>query len=83
MIGSGSFCTVEGVKASAFGFPPVKPRGPWQVRAAEGGKGVARERRGNNENAVLYNNFRGGHCRGGCSAGTVIKKQVQRYSGSR
>ena len=25
MIESGSFCTVEGVKASAFGFPPEKP----------------------------------------------------------
>ena len=59
MIGSGSFCTVEGVKVSVSFFPPDEA-----VRAVAGAHGggekeIARERRGNNENVVMYKIFRG------------------------
>ena len=35
-------------------FLLVKPGGLWLVCPVEGGKGNARERRENNENAVIY-----------------------------
>lgn len=54
MIGSGSVCTVEGVKVSAFGFSPDEAVRAVASLPGGGGKETARERRGNNENAVLY-----------------------------
>ncbi len=40
MIGSGSFCTVEGVKASAFGYPPCET-----ARAVAGSRGGGKKDR--------------------------------------
>ena len=84
MIGSGSVCTVEGVKVSAFIFPPYETGRAMASLPGGGRQETARDRRGNNENAVLYIYFpRKSLAAAGAVPVPWIKKQVQRYSGSR
>lgn len=71
MIESGSFCTVEGVKVSAFGFSSLRRVGCGKPARRREEKELPGNGAEIMKTPFYIFNYRGGHCRGAVGTCTV------------